>query len=202
MQASPRKEALRNNVVQAAEALVSADGLGALKARDIASRAGCSLGAIYTVFKDIDALILAVNERTLMQLADQLSTFEVQQKADKVDGERWLVGLSHVYLNFAARSKMLWLALFEHRMSVGSELPQEMAEKHQMLFDFIEQPLAILKIGKSPEERQLLARSLFSAVHGMVVLGLEKKLASLSLEALKEQIEEIVSAAVRGLVTR
>ena len=36
-----------------------------LKARDLAAAAGCALGAIYTVFDDLDELILRVNARTL-----------------------------------------------------------------------------------------------------------------------------------------
>ena len=39
-----------------------------MKARPLAEAAGCALGAIYTVFPDLDALILAVSARTLARL--------------------------------------------------------------------------------------------------------------------------------------
>jgi hypothetical protein len=46
----------------------------------------------------------------------------------------------------------------------------------------------------------MLARSLFSAVHGIVTLGLEEKLGALSLEELRNQTTLIVSAIVTGLL--
>ena len=43
------------------------------------------------------------------------------------------------------------------------------------LFVYVEEPLRMLR-PTTPERRALLARSLFSAVHGIVALGLEEKL--------------------------
>jgi len=54
-----RRDQMRERVLEAAEAVISTKGLAGLKARDISARAGCALGAIYTVFEDLDELILA-----------------------------------------------------------------------------------------------------------------------------------------------
>jgi AcrR family transcriptional regulator len=43
-------------------------GLAALKARDLAREAGCSVGTIYNVFEHLEALILCVGSRTLAML--------------------------------------------------------------------------------------------------------------------------------------
>ena len=45
----------------------------------------------------------------------------------------------------------------------------------------------------------MTARSLFSAVHGMVLLGLEQKLIAVPIEALRREIATIVRAMVDGL---
>ena len=45
----------------------------------------------------------------------------------------------------------------------------------------------------------MTARSLFSAVHGMVLLGLEQKLIAVPVEALRKEIATIVRAMVDGL---
>ena len=54
-----------------------------------------------------------------------------------------------------------------------------------------------------PHARQngarLLARSLFSAVHGLVVLGLEEKLQTIPLPAFHEQMTFIVTTIGRGM---
>jgi hypothetical protein len=54
----------------------------------------------------------------------------------------------------------------------------------------------------TPERRTLLARSLFSAVHGIVVLGLEEKLQLIPLPVLREQVIFLVEAIGRGLTQK
>ena len=60
-------------------------------------------------------------------------------------------------------------------------------------------PLAALFPKRSTEELGVTARSLFSAVHGMVLLGLEQKLIAVPIEALRREIAAIVKAMVEGL---
>ena len=75
---SERREALRQVLIEVAERMVAHDGLGALRARDVAKEAGCALGAIYLHFPDMDALAAAVNARTLLRLEGQVAeAFEV-----------------------------------------------------------------------------------------------------------------------------
>ena len=52
--------------------------------------------------------------------------------------------------------------------------------------------------GLDDERRRVLARTLFSAVHGVVALGLEEKLVSLPLSDLRQQVVAIVRAIARG----
>ena len=44
-----------------------------------------------------------------------------------------------------------------------------------------------------------MGRSMFSAVHGMVTLGLEQKLIAMPIDALRKEIAMIVKAMVNGL---
>ena len=52
------------------------------------------------------------------------------------------------------------------------------------LFRHVHEPLAALFPKRGREELGITARSLFSAVHGMVALGLEQKLVAVPLPAL------------------
>ena len=63
----------------------------------------------------------------------------------------------------------------------------------------IYRPLAALFPARSPRELSVTARSLFSAVHGMVALGLEHKLIAVPIEALRSEVATIVRAMVEGL---
>ena len=73
-----------------------------------------------------------------------------------------------------------------------------MADQLRM-FRYVEEPLAVLQPDATPERRALLTRSLFSAVHGIVSLGLEEKLQLIPLPMLREQVTLMVEAMGRGL---
>src|SRR5262249_10067582 len=62
-----RRRKLRDALIAAAERTIEADGLRGLRARDLALRVGCAVGAIYNVFADLDDLVFAVNALTLEQ---------------------------------------------------------------------------------------------------------------------------------------
>ena len=70
------------------------------------------------------------------------------------------------------------------------------------LFRHIYRPLAALFPNRTNAELSVTARSLFSAVHGMVLLGLEQKLIAVPVEALRAEIATIVRAMVDGLTAK
>src|ERR1700722_10511725 len=70
---SSRRLALHDALAASAQRIISERGYQALRARDVAKEVGCALGAIYNVFADLDALILAVKERTLDSLEAEIT---------------------------------------------------------------------------------------------------------------------------------
>ena len=196
-----RRQRLRDALIAAAERTIETQGLGGLKARALADEAGCAVGAIYNVVADLDDLILAVNARTLAALERELAAAEetigVVAGAAPVDR---LVRLGTAYLAFASAHRVRWRALFEHRLPQEKPLPDHYIAEQGRLFGYIEQPLGELQPLLTDERRALVARSLFSAVHGMVMLGLEEKLLTVPPETLREQVAFIVAAIGRGLL--
>ncbi len=63
-----RKAALKERLLDIAERRIAEGGLAALRARDLAAEAECSVGAIYNVYDDLNALVMAVNGRTFRAL--------------------------------------------------------------------------------------------------------------------------------------
>jgi AcrR family transcriptional regulator len=110
-----------------------------------------------------------------------------------------LVRLALAYLDYASTSTLRWRALFDHRLPQGRPLPDWYQQDQQRLFDYVEEQLRDLQPDSSRERRGLLARSLFSAVHGIVVLGLEERLQAIPLHALREQLTFMVSTIGRGM---
>ncbi|MGH6836683.1 MAG: TetR/AcrR family transcriptional regulator [Methylocella sp.] len=188
---------LRDRVLKAAETTIAAGGLQSLKARNIAAEAGCAVGAIYNVFDNLDELILRVGSRTLSLLEAALVGTSLAQPRQSPAEE--LVPLARAYLDFARMHKMRWRALFEHRMAGGRAVPAWFTEDQNRLFLVLEAPLAGLAPRLSSEARALLARTLFSAVHGIVSLGLEEKLAPMPPEILNAQLEIVTRAFAAGL---
>lgn len=198
-----RREKLKEALVSAAERTIEQQGLRGIKARELASKAGCAVGAIYNVVTDLDDLIIAVNARTLAALERALTAAggaidsEARSTPDAIDR---LVRLGLGYTDFAAANTPRWRAVFDHRMPQGRDIPDWYVADQQRLFDYVEQPLKALQPGTAPDRRALLARSLFSAVHGIVALGLEEKFQLIPLPALREQVTLMVEAMGKGLV--
>jgi AcrR family transcriptional regulator len=194
-----RHAALRERLIDVAEATVATNGLAGLKARDLAREAGCAVGTIYNVFEDLDELILCVGSRTLAMLDTALGAVRLAlpygSPEDTADD---LVRLALAYLVFAAEHTVRWRALFEHRMSEARPLPQWFVDQQHALFAQVERPLVTLLPDLDPDARRTLARTLFSAVHGIVALGLEEKLVSLLLPDLRSHLAATVRAIATG----
>lgn len=189
-----RHERLQAALVAAAERTIAAEGMGGLRARTLAEAVGCSVGAIYTIFPDLDEIILTVNGRTLAEIDAVMC-----QAGTAAGPVAHLVRLAVAYLDYAAQHRARWQALFLHTMAAGRSAPDWYAARQQAAFSHIEAPLAQLCPGLAPQDRALLARSLFASVHGMVALGLDEKVAAMPLPTLQAQIAAIVTATARGL---
>lgn len=193
---SQKRDKLRERLIDAAEKAISGGGLGGLKARDLARNAGCALGAIYTAFEDMDELVLGANERTLARLETALAHPQREEPAEE------LVELARAYLGFARAHEPSWRALFEHRLPPPRDVPAWYARARNRLFGHLEAPLTRLLPDLQAEARAALARTLFSAVHGIVTLGMEEKVAPTSADALDAQLESFVRLAAAGLQAR
>lgn len=194
-----RREKLRLELIQAAERMIATRGLAGLKTRDLAREIGCANGAVYNLVADMDELILRVGSRTLNRLDEALS---LAVSAGDLSPREALIRIAIAYCDFAAENLQLWRALFEHRMEADKVVPDWSVNDQMRLFRHIYQPLVALFPERSPEELGITARSLFSAVHGMVALGLEQKLVAVPLPALRKEIATLVRAMIDGLIGR
>ena len=188
--------ARRERVLDAAQAIIAAEGLRALKVRDVARAAGNSVGAVYLQFKELDALVVAVNRRTLVRLDHTLAL------ASGADPRAQVHALAAAYLEFAAREPNLLRAMFEHRMEENRPVPDDFLNEVNTVFARIAAPLAQLLNGSPDDELAVIARTMFSAFHGIVAMGLEERIVAVPLPRLREQVALFVDAFLTGLITR
>ena len=196
-----RRRALRDALLDAAEGMIAAHGLAGLRARELARAAGCAVGAIYTVFPDLDHVVLAVNLRTLALFEAALGA-PAAAPPDAGAAADELVRLGAAYLDFAHAHPSRWDALFRHRAPPGQRAPDWYVAEQARLFARIEEPLAALRPDLPPPERGLLARSLFSATHGIVALGLDPQRMALPVPLIRGQLDLLVRAMAAGLAAR
>ena len=194
---APDRSALRGRVLAAAEAIVFQQGLTALRIRDVAAAADCSVGSVYNVYADLDALVVAVNRRTLLRLDERLEEACRGAAADKVLG-----GLAEAYLAFAVDETRALRALFEHRMRDGRPFPDEHLALVDAIFSRIGTSLRAILPAMDPGEAAMLARTMFSSVHGVIMLGLEERLIAVPLDALGRQVAMFVATFLKGLRPR
>lgn len=193
-EAERRRAAQREHLIAAAEAAIAAEGLAGLRARRLAEEVGCSLGAIYNLVSDLDELVLLVAQRTFVALGAALDASGPVEDDVKARFTAWAAA----YLRFASDNRNRWRALFEFRLTPGRPLPDWFAADQEKLFERLEAGLARLAPLMPAAQRRLSARTLFSAVHGIVALGLDEKLVALPAEAVEDELVRFVSVYVDG----
>ncbi len=190
-----RRGALREKLIDIAETRIREDGISAIKARDLAKRADCAVGAIYNVFDDLHDIIIAVNGRTFARLGHAVAQSLVDKKA--LPPTERLIAMSCAYLEFAASNPKLWRTLFDVRMTKDMDVPQWYMAELERLFGFIAGPVRECFPDMSGPEAGLMTRALFSSVHGIVLLGLENRISGVP----EDQLEHMIAMILRQVTS-
>ncbi len=184
---------LRERLLAAAARCIEEAGLAGIKARELATYAGCSPGMIYYAFADLDALVLALNHETRNRLDEALESVLVEDPRDNLD--RLALG----YLRFAHANKQLWRALFEFRVGTGKPVPEDYEADIMKTFSRIAQMLAAVFPDRDRGELEMSSRALFSAVHGIVALGLDENYVAVPLSQLEDRLCRFVATFMIGM---
>jgi len=191
-----RHQDLRARLTDIAEETIRTGGLPALKARDLARQAGCAVGAIYTVFDDLSGVVMAVNGRTFRSLGLAVAgAIDTQRDVGPTDR---LITMSNAYLHFAMDHPRLWRTLFDLQMSVDQQVPDWYLAELGRLFAYIAAPLRELFPQMDAANIDLMTRTLFSSVHGIVLLGLERRISGVPVG----RIEDMIALLLRNVTSR
>jgi AcrR family transcriptional regulator len=188
-----KKGRRRALILEIARGLIASKGLRSLKVRDIAEAADCSIGSVYNEFGDFDGVILTVNRETVQALTARLIA------VPKDDPVSQLHGLAATYVDFATEHANLLRSLFEHRMEEDRPFPDDILITVMDAFKLMHEPLVLLMPDRDPNEVALLSRMMFSAVHGIISLGLEERMLAVPPESLRQQLAQFVDTHLRGL---
>ncbi len=177
--------------------LMAETGYARFSAREVAKRIGYSIGTIYNVFGSLDALLLAINRRTFAiwaaWLRDKLA----------VAGEDRIAALVAGYFDFAERNPNIWMAIYDHRLPPGAEMPDSYRAQRSALTGIVEEEIAKVLPPAAHGEAAALARSLVALVHGHCLFALNGTFALLGerdpeAAALARVREALAAAGARG----
>jgi AcrR family transcriptional regulator len=185
-----RRADLRANLVKLAQAQIAAQGMASLRARDLAEKACCAVGAIYNVFADMTDLILEVNGQTFARIGAEVGGAVTGHES--LPPERRLILLARAYLDFADRHHNLWRALFDVNLPDDGTVPEWYSGELAKLFAHIAQPVSELNQGLDPAALDLMVRALFSSIHGIVLLGLQNRISGVPRAQIDTMIEQIL----------
>lgn len=188
-----KKSRRRRQILEIARGIIAAKGLRSLKVRDVAEAVGCSVGSVYNEFGDFDGVILTVNRETVQALTARLRGVPAE------DPVRQLYGLAETYLDFFAGHANLLRSLFEHRMEDDRPYPDDILQMVMDAFALMHPPLVRLLPDADDVKIALLSRTLFSAVHGIISLGLEERMVAVPPQMLRQQIEQFLDVHLGGL---
>ncbi|WP_337270340.1 TetR/AcrR family transcriptional regulator [Oryzifoliimicrobium ureilyticus] len=191
-----QKDETRRQIAEVCAQQIRDKGLAAVSARTVAGEMERAQSWLYKLFPDFDHVVLAANAITLAELDQRLSaTAEAHLHHDVA--ERFLA-LAMSYLQFSQDEPRRWAALFEHQMQQGRDLPLEHKQEHYILFRHVEAPLAKIMPNADRSLIHATARTIYSAVHGVVSLSLQGRLDRVPLDMLEKQLRMLTSAFAEG----
>lgn len=187
IQQAKREEAARK-LLEAAFECVAEKGMAALHAREIARRSGYSVGSVYKYYEDLDDILINVNSVTLSRIRASIEA-AVAELSDPMER---LKSLAHAYRAFAQENTRLWEALFGHQLPEGRTIPDEHRDQNIALLAIIGRALMELNPAFSQESLEARTRSCFAAVHGLVLVNIEKRFVGLEGDVFDKEMDFLV----------
>jgi AcrR family transcriptional regulator len=192
-----KRNALRKKLLKAALTRITKHGIKALRARDLAQDAGCSLGAIYNIYDDLDALAFHAKVEIFTQMERQLD--HSMRQASAMTPLEQMVRLSKEYFEFATKNTNLWSALFDGHLTDGHDIPPFYRTALARLMGNIQRPLMQLDPTITPHQASLRTRTLFSAIHGIIVLSIQDRPSGVSTQEVPEAIFWVLESIANPL---
>ena len=178
----PKVKVTKNEIIQAALDIVREQGDGALNARSVADRLGCSTQPVFSNYPSMNDL------RT--DVMDAARKMYIKYVEEEIKKEKYPIYKSSgmAYINFAKTEKELFRLLYMYDRTND----QQSDELHPFITGFLSD-----KFGISHEEARMFHLKMWVSVHGLAVLQ-----ATSFLELPEDTVSEVMTDIFLGLVHR
>jgi AcrR family transcriptional regulator len=185
---------LRRMILDATRRIVETNGAAELSAREIAREIGYAPGTLYNLFKNLDEILLRVEAEVLDELDQSLSA--------AIDGRKVVEAVrafATTYADFAYEHTRLWHLLQSHQPHALPESPDWFLERLYAPASRLEPLLARISGVEDVETTTRTARTLWSAVHGIVNVATTQKFGALPRPSTVAMVEDLVQRYLIGL---
>jgi len=186
------QEEIKTMILDAAEQVIIAQGVSALKARSVAKEIGYTVGSLYMVYANMADLILHVNARTLDAIILQLKQTSLN------DAETVMERLALVYMNYGVQNFNRWRLIFDDRLLADSVTPDWYQDKIDNVIIQFELGLATLKPELNALELKTTALAFFSGLQGVCAFSLKSNLDKDDMKKVEATILLLISNFIRG----
>ena len=149
-------------IVTAARELAEAEGWDAVTTRRLAAEIEYSQPVLYSHFKGKDAIMTAVAEQGIAELADVLRAARTAATGTR----EILAAVAAAYADFSEERPALYDAMFTHAVSLPFATPEAPAALH----DAFDQLLQAVRPLAGDDDPGILTETFWAALHGLVTL--------------------------------
>jgi AcrR family transcriptional regulator len=193
-------EELRLSALAEARALMIEGGPDQVKARILASRLGVSVGSVYNLFGDLDELIFHVGAGVYDELIAAIDA--ATSTLTDADAPGRMMVLAKAYLDFVHAHQPLWASVLAFNRRGKSRVPAWYRAKERDLFQLARHAMTGFERDISEEERDLAARALWAAIHGIVTISVGRDGMVATRQDVHNQIELIISSVAENFARR
>lgn len=190
---------VRERAILATKDVLSEQGLDGLKARIIATKAGISVGSIYNLFGDLDALARLANASAYDDLFEVESEALAHARKRNATPGAQMMALASAYLDFVVANQSRWLTVLAFNRSRSETPPAWYLAKEARLLEIIEDALLSFPRMQDKAVRKLHARALWASIHGIVTIAVADGFLMQPVTDVRQQIRIIVAAVAHTL---
>ncbi len=188
------REELKALAIQSVFNLVDRNADVKVTARAVTKAMGYTVGTLYQIFDNLDALIAEVNANTLERLYSAMRA-EVKLRAEN---KKSVLIIAEQYLLLSEQQPGRWRLL-----SVGIDASQSYESLNywvESIFMLLETQLRQLAPARTPEEIAIAARALWSSVHGICAISGNTRLKQRAQFDVSVLVTSLVNTYLSGLV--
>lgn len=183
----------RERLCEAAARLFVERGPDGFHMRELADALGVSAMMPYRYFKDRDEILSVVRARAFRRFADQLEI------ANATDGPLVVksAAVGRAYVQFALEEQTNYRLMFDISQPPGKTVPELEIQERRARALMSAHVHMLVEAGTLAGDADLIARVLWAALHGVIVLHLSGKLDGVMFDRVLSETMRVISNAYR-----